>query len=143
MTRISLAAVVALIALPLTAFAQASSACRPADSTSTRMVKWVTNVVTGTDSGSVRQRTQMKLPQVAPTEISYVSDKTVCSKALSPYNANSGMQNGGVTVAPSGKLYVIKVGTVYVVNDPVKSWGNFLVYVTLDSRFRLLARSLG
>ena len=81
----------------------------------------------------------MKLPRVSASEIAYVTDNRVCSKAVSPYNTNAGMGS----VAPSGKLYVIKVGTLYLANDPVKSAGEFTIFVTLDSKFRFLASSLG
>jgi hypothetical protein len=120
-----------------------SSACRPADSTSASMVAWLTAVVTGTDSAAVEQRTQMKLPKVAASQITYVTDENVCSKALSPYNANSTMSGNGVSVPPSGQLYVVKVGTVYVARDPAKTAGEFVINVTLDSKFRFLAAVLG
>jgi hypothetical protein len=123
--------------------AAATSACRPADSASTRMVAWLTSVVTGTDSASIQQRTHMKLPQVAANQITYVTDKNICSKAVSLYNANSTITRNGVPVAPSGKLYVVKVGTVYVARDPAKTMGEFVLNVTLDSKFKVLASGLG
>jgi hypothetical protein len=135
----SIIAGLALWVLPATLQAQATSACRPADSTSVRMVKWLSNVVTGTDAGSTKQRDQMKLPVVDVSQITYVTDSKVCSKVVTPYNAKTVM--GSVT--PSGKLYVVKVGSVYVAKDPVKAAGEFDVYVTVDSRYRVLASSLG
>lgn len=122
-----------------------SFTCRPPDSVSDRMIRWVTHIVTGTDAASVQQRTQMALPQVSASHISYVTDETVCSKALSPYNANSTMQDAatGAPVSPSGQLYVVRVGTVYVVNDPVKTAGEFTIYVTMDGKYHVLATSLG
>ena len=109
------------------------------------MVRWIRHVVTGTDDASAQQRTQMALPQVPASQINYVTDKAICNKALDPYNANSLMKDvtTGAAVAPSGLLYVVKVGTVYVVTDPVKTAGEFGLYVTLDSSYRFLARSLG
>jgi hypothetical protein len=88
------------------------SACRPADSTSADMVTWLTSIVTGTDTASVHMRAQLKLPQVAASQVSYVTTNTVCSKAVTTYNANSGVTQAGVPISPSGKLYVVKVGTV-------------------------------
>lgn len=120
-----------------------NSACLPADSKSADMVTWLTNIVTGTDTASVQMRAQLKLPQVAASQVSYVTTNSVCSKVVSTYNANSGVTQGGVPVSPSGKLYVVKVGTVYVANDPVKTWGEFSIYVTVDSKYKLLASSLG
>jgi hypothetical protein len=120
-----------------------ASACRPAGSESTRMVAWLTSVVTGTDSASIEQRTQMKLPQVSASQITYVTEKNVCSKAVSPYNANSIITRNGVPVTPSGQLYVVKVGTVYVARDPAKTVGEFVLNVTLDSKFKVLESGLG
>jgi hypothetical protein len=142
-----LATAVAIFAIgfgPSPAVGQAS-ACRPADAVSDRIIRWVTHVVTGTDDASTQQRNQMALPQVSASQISYVTDKTVCSKVLSPYNANSTMQEAatGAPVLPSGQVYVVKVGTVYVVNDPVKTAGEFTIYVTLDAKYKVLATSLG
>jgi len=130
---------------PLDSAAQTPSACRPADSVSVRMLSWVKSIVTGTDPGAVQQRTAMQLPQVAADQITYVTDKQVCSKAVSPYNANAGYQTTGTgtSEAPSGRLYVVKVGTAYVVNDPAIGGGKFGIYVTLDSRYRVLWHGLG
>lgn len=136
------AAAVSLGIAPAVVQAQTSS-CRPADSTSIKMLAWVTNVVTGTDSGSVRQRAQMKLPQVAASKVTYVTDNRLCSKVVTPYNAETVMQDATGSVPPSGQLYVIKVGTVYLASDPAKSAGAFRVYVTLDNKYRVLAASLG
>lgn len=106
------------------------------------MVAWLTSIVTGTDSASIQQRMHMKLPQVSASQITYVTDKTVCSKSVGPYNANSTVTRNGVAVTPSGKLYVVKIGTVYVAWDPVKT-GQFVIYVTIDSKFKALASGLG
>ena len=147
MTPRVLAAAVAIFAIglgPSRAVGKAP-ACRPADVVSDRIIRWLTHVVTGTDDASTQQRNQMALQQVSASQISYVTDETVCSKVLSPYNANSTMQEAatGAPVPPSGQVYVVKVGTVYVVNDPVKTAGEFTIYVTLDAKYRVLATSLG
>jgi hypothetical protein len=97
----SLAVAVVLVGLrPLNAAAQGSSACRPADSVSVRVLAWVRSIVTSTDPGSTQQRTAMQLPQVGADQISYVTDMQVCSKAVSPYNANAGYQATGTGISP-------------------------------------------
>jgi hypothetical protein len=65
---------------------QATFACRPADSTSVRLVQWLSSIVAGTDGAQVQQRNQMKLLRVSASQISYVTDNKVCSKAVNPYN---------------------------------------------------------
>jgi hypothetical protein len=52
------------------------------------MIRYLTNVVTGTDSASLAQRTQMRLPQVSGSQISLVTDTTACSKVLNVNKAN-------------------------------------------------------
>ena len=147
MTRRFLPIAVAIFALGFGSSRAAgqASACRPADPVSDRIIRWVTHIVTGTDAGSAQQRSQMALPQVGASQITYVTDNRVCSKALNPYNANSTMQDAatGAPVPPSGQIYVIQVGSVYVVTDPVKQAGEFRIYVTLDRKYSVLASSLG
>jgi hypothetical protein len=35
------------------------------------------------------------------------------------------------------------VGEVYIVTDPERSLGEFIIYVTMDKDFRMLAHALG
>jgi hypothetical protein len=122
-----------------------TSSCRPADDESSMVVAWVTAIVTGTDSASVQQRTAMQLPQVTANQISYVTDNRVCSKIVTPYNANVGFQapTTGPGETPSGQLHVVKVGTVYVVSDPALRAGDFRLLATLDRQYKLLWKGLG
>ena len=131
--------------VPGSVAAQATSACRPADATSARILTWLTDVVTGTSPALVQRRTIMGLPQVATSQISYVTDKNVCSKAVTTYNSNVGYQAGtpGTSEALSGRLYVVKVGTAYVGNDPAILAGEFRVYVTMDKTYHLLWYGMG
>jgi len=131
----------ALLALSLSALpATAQTACRPADQRSARLVQWVKNIATGTSAQAFEQRAQTKIPAVSASQVTYVTSKTVCNKALTAYNAETVMQQTatGATVQPSGQLYVVQAGNVYVVWDPVKSAGSYAVYVVLDSRYRVL-----
>jgi hypothetical protein len=125
--------------------AQAPSPCRPADATSGRVLLWLTDVVTGTDPALVQRRTAMGLPQVPASQISYVTDKSVCSKAVTTYNSKAGYQTGapGASEALSGRLYVFKVGTAYVANDPAILAGEFRIYVTMDKTYKLLWHGMG
>jgi hypothetical protein len=147
MTPRSLRLTVALLALgfsPTVVAAQASSACRPADAASARMLRWLTHIVTGTDPASVAQRTQMALPQVSASQISLVTDKTVCSKVLNVYKANVvNADASGAAVQSSGKLYVFKIGTIYTATDPGQLLGEFGIWVTVDGRYTLLGSSMG
>jgi hypothetical protein len=123
--------------------AQATSACHAPDSTSALQLEWLKNVVSGTDPAAVAQRSQMGLPQVSAGQVSYVTDKTVCSKVLNVYKSNVQGRVGGVPIPSSGKLYVFKVGTAYTANDPAQNMGEFAIWVSVDSRYNLLGSSMG
>ena len=90
-------------------------------------------------------RIAMQLPQVTADQISYVTDHRVCSKLVTPYNANVGFQAPatGPGETPSGQLHVVKVGTVYVVSDPSLRAGDFRLLATLDKHYKLLWKGLG
>jgi hypothetical protein len=122
-----------------------ASACRPADATSARMLQWVKGIATGSGAQQAALRAEMKIPLVSATQVTYVTDKTVCSKAVSPYNSITGIgdSTAGTAIAPSGELYVVKAGTVYVVWDPVKVAGEYALYVTLNSKFTVLWNGVG
>lgn len=146
MVTISKVLALALLSLGLTAtpgFAQ--SACRPADQASDRMVLWVKGIATGTDGQAASSRTMMKIPFVASSEISHVTDSLVCNNALGPYNSKAQLQVAatGTPVPSSGQLYVVKVGTVYVVWDPVKSAGSYALYVTMNASYQVLWNGIG
>lgn len=127
------------------AAAQGTSACRPVDSISADLLNEIVGIATGTYPGSVQLRNDMKIPEVSPSQVVYVTDKAVCSKVLPVYNANTrafDSATGTEVDLPSGKLYIVKAGTVYVAWDPIKKVGEFRRYLTLDSKYKLLANSL-
>jgi hypothetical protein len=128
---------------PLVASAQ--SACRPADSVSVRLTQWVKNIATRTSSHAVSLRAQTQIPLTSASQIAYIYDNRICSKVLSPYNAETAMTvtATGTAIVPSGSVYVVRAGTVYVVWDPVKSAGSYAVYVTLDSKYRVRWSGIG
>jgi hypothetical protein len=149
MRRLSLWLAVAAMGIglsPSDVLAQASSACRAADATSTEMLQWLRTVVVGTDPASIAQRTQMGLPQLSASQVSLVTDKTVCSKVLTTYKTRAIVKSAstGAVIPSSGKLYVFKVGTVYTATDPtLSSAGGPHIWVSVDGRYAILGSSLG
>jgi hypothetical protein len=129
--------------IPFTVAAQ--SACRPADSASVQMTLWVKNIATGTDSQAADLRAQTRIPSTTASQVQYVTDNKICSKVLSPYNAETVMTVTATStqVAPSGQVYVVRAGTVYVVWDPAKAAGSYAVYVTLNSKYKVLWSGVG
>jgi hypothetical protein len=109
------------------------------------MLRWVKGIATGTGEQQGALRAEMKIPQVSASQVTYVTDKAICRKAVTPYNATTGIGDSakGTEVAPSGKLYVVKAGTVYVVWDPVKTAGEYALYTTLNSNFVVIWNGVG
>lgn len=134
-----------MVGIPSVPAAAQASACRPADSISADILNEIIGIATGTYPGSLQLRNDMKIPQVSASQVVYVTDKAVCSKVLPVYNANTraiDSATGMEVDLPSGKLYIVKAGTVYVAWDPIKKVGEFRRYLTVDNKYKLLANSL-
>jgi hypothetical protein len=125
------AAAVAALAVGATS---ARAQCRGADSTATRMVAKYTNLLDrATVDGPTRQQlTKMSLPQ-PPAAVALVTNNTVCRKAEQAYTTALGANRN----TPSGAVYVVKVGTSYVVRDPAQRGGDWTIEMVLDSQYRI------
>jgi hypothetical protein len=122
-----------------------ASACRPADAVSAGIVADLQRIASGTDSTNAGLRSLLHIPQAATSQVTYVTNKTTCGKALTPYNTATratDANTGAEVDPPSGLLYMVQVGTVYVVWDPVKKVGEYRSYITVDSKFKVLANVL-
>lgn len=125
-----IAAVAALAGVVTNAHAQ----CRGADSTATRMVAKYRNLLdrATVDAATRQVLTDMSLPQ-PPASVSLVSNSTVCRKAEQAYTAALGANRN----TPSGAVYVVKVGTSYVLRDPAQRGGQWTIEMVLDSQYRM------
>jgi hypothetical protein len=87
----------------------------------------------------------MHLERVPHDRVRYVTDERICRRVLDEYNRYSGTRDAktGVESPPSEEVCVVEVGSVYVVTDPNKTYGEFLIHVTMDRQFRMLAHVLG
>jgi hypothetical protein len=117
------------------------------DSTGSAVLAWVRSIATdtNTNSASARQRAMMRLSLVPGEDVRYVTDERICQSVLNEYNRYSGTRDAttGVESAPSEQVSVVAVGSVYVVTDPTKMCGEFMILVTVDRVFRKLAHVLG
>jgi hypothetical protein len=82
--------------------------------------------------------TRNGVSQVDSSTVVLVTDRTACSKAMKAYNNVL----GAGARPPSGSVYVIKVGSAYIVRDPVQQGGEFNADVVLDSGFKVKAQLL-
>ena len=107
-----------LLAANAVAPANAGAQCRAADSTGAQMLgKYKSNLRrSSTDFDMQQWLIRNGIPLVDPSTVVLVTDRYVCSEAMKAYNAT--VSGNGVT--PFGSVYVVKIGTVYVVKDPVQ-----------------------
>lgn len=117
--------------------------CRASDSTAVRMVAKYTNMMTRAADPQDLAVLQMQLGRhgislVPPSQISLVTDRQVCSKAERAYS--TALKGNGTT--PSGSVYVVKMGSYYVVRDPAQLGSGYYVEMILDSAFRIRYRFL-
>jgi hypothetical protein len=77
---------------------------------------------------------RLGLSQVDPASVVLVTASATCAKAERAY---SGALRGTTTLTPSGSVYVVKVGTDYVVRDPAIRAGDYHVEMVLDQGFKV------
>jgi hypothetical protein len=110
--------------------------CRPLDASSEPVRHRLAIYAEATSGDDKTVRDSLHLPNTAL--ISFVASESVCKKAIAAYqSALAGTGHGFST-----RVYVIQVGTVYAVYDPVYHWGpdpDFYTVVIFDSRWRKLS----
>lgn len=97
------------------AFAQSTSACRAADSISTKLQADIVEIVTASDSVGMAFRDSLGLPAVPTSDVALVSNSKTCQSAAQAYRSNA-IEN---KASLSDRVYVFSVGrTRFVVLDP-------------------------
>ena len=122
---------------PASARPTASVACRPFDAYANAMVGTLKALATSTESGDVTQRNRLGIPATSAANVTYVTTEQVCSKAATAFGAHVGVVNGPPV---SGVLYVVKVGSVYVVDDPSQKMGEFSIRMVLTDKFKYVSQ---
>ena len=117
--------------------AAAQSVCLAADSLGAPLLEQVRHVASSVDAKMVSYRQYMQIPQTPAGQVQFVTDTRVCTKARDAYTSAIRRTDG---VQPSGRVYVIKVGDVYVVHDPVQMTGEFQIQMTLSRTYKILAK---
>lgn len=132
-------AVVTALALARVELVDAQSTCRPADENSALLIKWLAMKSSATTDADVADRTFLKLPQVAANRLSLMTQDATCIKAKATYEVAANAEGG---TGLSGKLWVVKVGTVLAVVDPGYHWGpepGWWKVVIMDSKYNKLS----
>jgi hypothetical protein len=102
-----------LVGLAVSMLAQRAAAnaqtCVGPDSASEFMLNTAKNLITNRDFNAVRARKSMQILVVDTATVVIVTDEAVCAKLVTAFAAALPHRNPG----PSGRLYVIQVGSAY------------------------------
>ena len=113
------------------------SACLPGGAELDERLHGTRRLVTSSDAGDVRARGVLRLSAVADSSVQPVSSDSICAAARDAYDAELPV----TARRPGRKVYVIRVGDRYVVEDSTLRFGEFGLAMVLDERFAVLSRS--
>lgn len=105
-----------------------SHGCLPVDDQALDLREWAETLVG--DSALAEERVLWQVAIVPPAEVQIVQDPEVCSLAANVYGA--GLQEDPRDV------YVVRVGTRYIVWDPQERVGEFGTHIVFDLDWNLL-----
>ena len=137
MQRLSLAVVLGLVC----GASQISAQCKPADAKTANMIRYMKKLATATipaDSESVGIRTTYQIPAAAASQVSLVTTTKTCQSALAAFKTAA----PDVTPSPTN-VYVVAVGSVYVVWATRVGSSEWTPHVVFDSKFRVLSQFAG
>ena len=126
-----------VLATSLAVHASAQSVCRPADQASADLIEEMGRYSSASGGDAAVMRDSLRLPSVPRSQVVLVTNESTCKKARTTYETS--LSTPGFTF--SGRLYVVKIGTVYAVLDPTFNIGdstNWIVQIQ-DSRYRQLS----
>jgi len=112
--------------------------CRPADATTSAVIAGLRRIVSNNDTSVVATRTQMQLPTVPISSVVLVTDNAICSKVAQAYNA--ALPSRTPPISPSSSVYVVQVGSVYVVHDSAQVSGEWTFSMTVSNKYKVLAQ---
>jgi hypothetical protein len=140
-TRLTLMMYALAFALVQAREGQAQSVCRTADANTALLISFLGRYSSATAGDDPASRDLLKLPSAPVSQLSVVTQDATCRKAKATYEAVATAEGG---TGLSGRVYVIKIGTVFAVVDPSYHWGpdpGWWKVVTMDSKFKKLSGS--
>lgn len=133
----SVSVAIGFLALGATSWlnAQSQPACSSSTSQQQSLKAWVTWLATApaSDSGVVAQRSYLHIPPVSAGQVTVVTAAATCDSLRTAY-----AQALGVSSASSLSLIVIKAESVYVVNDPSRRAGEWVLSNVFNLQFERL-----
>jgi hypothetical protein len=114
--------------------ATAQSACLPSDLGMTQRINATKQLLASSDSSDIRAAEHKHLSAVKDSIVQAVTTDSVCAAARDSYNTAlpSTIQQAG------RRVYVIRVGNRYLVEDPTVMFGEFGMVMVLDDSFAVL-----
>jgi hypothetical protein len=116
--------------------ASAQSACLPADGELDLRLRLTRRVVTSTDPDAIALRQRQQITAVADSSVQPVSNDSICVAARDSYNSALSL----IDQRTGRRVYVIRVGDKYFVEDPTLKYGEFGVMIVLDQSFLVLSK---
>jgi hypothetical protein len=107
-----------------------SGSCAPKDVRSDRLVANFKAFVGKTDMGGTVEKTTMGLTNVTPSQVALVTDKSICTKAATAFDAKQLQKRSSYT------LYVVTLGTSYGVEDTRMLQAGFETADVYDSNWK-------
>jgi hypothetical protein len=122
--------------------AEVAPFCRPSDAQASTLKLHVGHISSAPGADNQTARTALGVPFVPAVQVTLVSDEATCRKANSAFKSFLG-NTGNNTF--SDQVYVLTVGTVYAVYDPMFRHDPALhvgPILFLDSRFKPLSTTV-
>lgn len=118
-----------------------SAQCRAADAQTANMIRYMRQLATAAvpaDSESVGIRTAYRLPAVVANQVSLVTTKKTCQSALAAFKTAVSQLMPSPT-----NIYVVAVGSVYVVWASRPASTEWTQHIVLNSKFKVLSQFAG
>lgn len=122
------------VALSSTAATAHAQSCTPVDSTLATALIDMKQLVASTEPRDATMRQQLAIPSVDSSTVTVVTDTRICDKVLAAFRASL-----PVTTPVPSRLFVMKVGTVYVALYPEDTTETD-IYRVLSRQYAVLSR---
>ncbi|HEY5218754.1 MAG TPA: hypothetical protein VIJ16_03040 [Gemmatimonadaceae bacterium] len=114
-----------------------TTACFGSDDYSSSEISWLKTITQSTNAVDSAWRVQVQLPTVDDTAVVAVSDSTLCAEGLAAHNAAAQYPDSDLADTLSQKVYLIRVGTLYVAANPHFASGEWVMQYLFNSTFTL------
>jgi hypothetical protein len=118
--------------------ASGAQGCLPTDDNAQALRNYALRLATDGSADMDSTRTRYGLVMVAASEVQIVTDKPTCASAARKFHHAVGEKGKADRL-----VYVVRIGTRYIVTDPDEHMGEFSVHVVFDSKFKQLASFAG